>query len=880
MIKKICFVLATCFFSFLLFSQEVSIAPQPKWLFKINENSSKKPNNKLISNGYYLYLFDNQVDIQSQTNYTHIIRVIDNESGVQNASEASVSFAPQYQRVIFHKVSVLRNGKEISSVALNQIKVVQEETEAANFQYNGMKRAYVVLKDVRKGDRIDFAYSVIGFNPAYLNIFSDEFYFSKGTEIVHFFSTLLAPADRKLNIRTYNDAVAPEKIPYNNVIAYHWNNPVLKSYESITGVPSWYTDGPYVAVTEFKDWAQVCEWGIGLFKNKEQDISQEIKQLSDEWKKTSKGNKEIYGAKAIRFVQDEIRYLGFEIGENTHVPYSPTTVFNQRYGDCKDKALLLMVLLRMNDIPSSICLVNTDYGMILNTKLPSQLEFDHAIVAIDQPGGKYKFIDPTISFQRGGMLETFTPKYGYGLVLKKGINKLVEIEAGPRRFTSILENIKVGTKDEPSKLYVESIFEGGAADNNRYDLSTYSTSELEKNYTQYYSKYYDSVILDKDIIISDDTSNNTVKVIEEYSIPVLWKKDDKGRDAFSVFAKMIYDLLPDPKENDKNLPLALSYPYQVFYKLKLEMPSEWPMENETVQVKNDAYQFDFEIYTEADTIFLEYRFITFKDHIASAEMAQYRKDYEQMQSVLQYEFYSGLPSKQTGASGKVKGNHLSPITLFLILLLSFGSWILFKKLNRRSADVFYQPMTSQAIGGWVIVLGLTLLLNLIFNSITLGSNFLITGTDWDTLYQVGGIGLQIVGGIEISIFIIWLLFNLAILYWYAKRRDIFPKMFMAYVASIALGHFIILLAYQFIEIPKVLENIEVEHITGIVRSIIYGSIWITYLQRSERVKTTFLIPYLYQPNDHSHNEATDETTGISDQQIEDSNDTPDSSSDD
>ena len=50
--------------------------------------------------------------------------------------------------------------------------------------------------------------------------------------------------------------------------------------------------------------------------------------------------------RALRFVQDEVRYLGVEIGVNSHVPYPPATVMKRRFGDCKDKVLLLMTMLR------------------------------------------------------------------------------------------------------------------------------------------------------------------------------------------------------------------------------------------------------------------------------------------------------------------------------------------------------------------------------------------------------------------------------------------------------------------------------------------------------------------------------------------------------
>src|SRR5207342_2144670 len=115
-----------------------------------------------------------------------------NESGVQNASEASVTFAPEFQKVVFHKVTLWRGDKIVSQLKPEQIKVVQEETDASDFQYNGLKRAFVIVKSVQKEDRIEIAYSITGFNPVFSNRYSDKIYFASSTVIGSYFETIIA----------------------------------------------------------------------------------------------------------------------------------------------------------------------------------------------------------------------------------------------------------------------------------------------------------------------------------------------------------------------------------------------------------------------------------------------------------------------------------------------------------------------------------------------------------------------------------------------------------------------------------------------------------------------------------------------------------------
>ncbi|TDO29093.1 DUF3857 domain-containing protein [Sediminibacterium goheungense] len=871
MIKKALFLLYTFFCFGVLVGQEVSIKPVPSWLFKVSEDPSRKPDQKEVSDGYYLQLYDKQTSVAAQTSYTHIIRIIENDNGVQNASEVSVSFAPQYQQVVFHHVNIVRKGKIVSSLQFNQIRVVEEETEAENFLYNGTKRAYIVLRDVRKGDRIDFAYSLTGFNPAYYNTFSDEVYFSKGIEIVNFFATIIASPGQKLKVKTYNDAESPRILSYNGSQTYHWSNPLLKKYESTSGTPSWFTITPYATLTAFNSWAEVGKWAVGLFQEAEKDVSAEIKEMVNAWKREANTDKQVYVAKAVRFVQDEIRYLGFEIGSNTHIPYSPSKVFNQRYGDCKDKALLLAILLRLHDIKAYVGLVNTVSGKVLDQRIPSQLEFNHAIVAIEISPGVYKFIDATTSYQRGRAYEIFTPDYGFALLVKEGVDKLTTIEAGPRKFISIEEQINVSPKGETSKLLVQSSYEGGSADNLRYDLDSYSNRELGENYTKYYSKYYDSVVMEKEIEIQDDSINNTITVREQYNIPSLWKKGSDGRDVFSVFAKPIYDLLPNPEESYKKGPLAIKYPEQIFYKVKLGMPSEWPVDNSPIHIKNNSFQFDFEIYNEADTVFLDYRFISFKDHIPVEEMEKYKEDYKKMIEVMEYQFYQGVKNGNSGVNEG--GSQLSWVPFLVLLCCVAGGLLLFRQFNRKSAPTLYHPRIAKSLSGWVVVLGVTLFLGWILNTVSVFSDTFLTEYEWSSLKIAGGIKLQFIVIFQLIFSFGIPVFSSAIIYWYLKRRDIFPRMFIAYVLFLIAGQALILFSFGMVDLGTSFSSIIDVYTKGLIRSVVYGAVWISFIYRSENVKQTFLFPYLYDPleNDTIAAEETNDQSNDNNEEQTDSN---------
>ncbi|HVG10830.1 MAG TPA: DUF3857 and transglutaminase domain-containing protein, partial [Thermoanaerobaculia bacterium] len=99
----------------------------------------------------------------------------------------------------------------------------------------------------------------------------------------------------------------------------------------------------------------------------------------------------------------EVRYTGMELGEGGVMPRTPSETLKRKFGDCKDKAVLLTALLRALDIPAYVALLNADEGEPdVEESLPGLGDFNHAIVMV--PGNPAVWIDPTDPFARAGEL--------------------------------------------------------------------------------------------------------------------------------------------------------------------------------------------------------------------------------------------------------------------------------------------------------------------------------------------------------------------------------------------------------------------------------------------------------------------------------------------
>ena len=130
------------------------------------------------------------------------------------------------------------------------------------------------------------------------------------------------------------------------------------------------------------------------------------------------------------FMQRQIRYVAIEIGIGGVQPHPAATVFQYKYGDCKDKATLLSSMLHEIGIESYYVVAQVDRG-IVRPDFPSASSFNHMILAIRLPderrrrkslrhrqtshAGRLLIFDPTDPYTPLGYIPTYEQE-NYGLL--------------------------------------------------------------------------------------------------------------------------------------------------------------------------------------------------------------------------------------------------------------------------------------------------------------------------------------------------------------------------------------------------------------------------------------------------------------------------------
>ncbi len=107
----------------------------------------------------------------------------------------------------------------------------------------------------------------------------------------------------------------------------------------------------------------------------------------------------------VAALHKNVRYTGVEFGESSLVPQFPSETLKRKYGDCKDKAMLLVTMLRGAGIPANLVLLDSGPGRDVSTDLPGMGMFDHAIVYVPTSGPDSElWIDATAQYSQVGTL--------------------------------------------------------------------------------------------------------------------------------------------------------------------------------------------------------------------------------------------------------------------------------------------------------------------------------------------------------------------------------------------------------------------------------------------------------------------------------------------
>lgn len=618
-------------------AQNFSFEKIPSWIKPIEIPENSHASKYEISSGYYLTLADYQINLEEDAIFSHEVTNVVSYSGITNASQLSVIYDTSYQHLKIHHLYIWRKGEKIDYTKNLSFEILSNEYNLNVGLYAGKVTAYEILNDIRKNDLIDFSYTLTGNNP----IFENEKYLFIPLETINqidlYSVRVIYPKDRNY---TYQ-CIGCDSIDFSSTITDNYRqieiiSENIKAIKYEDFIPSWSLPFKYFILSSFKSWKDVNYWAQNVFAlDKEPDLEEVFNEIF-----TGNETTEEKINKIIDYVQDDIRYMGIESGIGSIKPFPPEQVVKQRFGDCKDKSLLLVSLLKKIGIEKTYpVLVNVNMRHELDKLYPSNEIFDHCIVKFEYNDISY-WVDPSITLQGGNFKDLSIIDYGKVMVVGLPSDTLQIIcPLMAKTGADLIEEMTVTSFTEPAELKIISTRYGFEADTRRAFLEYYTASDLMKQVSDELKLLFPTVNKIGDLNISDDIENNIISVTYGYEVDGFWQDGDnlknealRGYWIFKYEPLSLYHYLNKSVCEERVFDYGLNYPLNLNYQVIFHFPKEMLISDDYTTFDNEAFLFDEKIEQLSSNSFqVDYSFSTKSDFIKAD---RYKNICEQVNAIV------------------------------------------------------------------------------------------------------------------------------------------------------------------------------------------------------------------------------------------------------
>jgi tetratricopeptide (TPR) repeat protein len=324
------------------------------------------------------------------SSYTiHRIIKIFNDQGKRKYGEIEISYNADYQRVKVKKATTIKkDGTEVEATEIRTLAVIEQN------MYSDAQILSISMPELENEAIIEYIITVEDIEE---NIFPGHFwstfYFQEYDPVKVSKYILTIPAEMEIKIIPRQLKIEPKVEKKEETITYIWevkNSPALISEVMM---PPNRDILPQVSITTIPSWEEVARW-YGNLCQERFEPSPSIKEMAE--KLTADLEKKEEKIKAIyHYILSKIRYVGLEFGVSAYQPYPAWRVLKNKYGDCKDKAGLMVAFLKAVGIESYPALVSTNEHGKINLDFFSPAQFNHALCVVPKNEEEFIFLDLT-----------------------------------------------------------------------------------------------------------------------------------------------------------------------------------------------------------------------------------------------------------------------------------------------------------------------------------------------------------------------------------------------------------------------------------------------------------------------------------------------------
>ena len=376
------------------------------------------------------------------------IEILD-EEGARGLRGHAIGFVPLEQRVTVRRARIFRGDGTVEEASG---RFIQRMNDPSIRMYYDTRAEVIELPRLRPGDVVEYAYRVDDIASRNLmgNYFGEIVVLQGDEPSRRVAFVLIHPND--VEIHHHSSELAGLRLSRNcddgpeGSCTSSWEATDVAGLPREEHRPPTTELGARLALSTYDEWDAVGRWFWGLVRDQlvpDDQLRSLVRELVDGLESDEAKVRAIH-----RWVVENTRYVALEFGIHGYQPYPVTQVVDRGFGDCKDKASLLVTMLGLAGVEASLVLLRTRASGIVPPNPPSLALFDHAIAYVPSLD---LFLDGTA--EQSGTTELPWMDQGVTalIVSTDGSSRLVTtpVDEAARNVEQWRTNLVVGTAGPP-----------------------------------------------------------------------------------------------------------------------------------------------------------------------------------------------------------------------------------------------------------------------------------------------------------------------------------------------------------------------------------------------------------------------------------------------
>lgn len=494
----------------------------------------------------------------------------------------------------------------------------------------------VSLPNPRVGDVVEVRYRVDEVKRSFFGDHEEQiFLFGDTIPMVLSEFVLMVPEGYRIthHISNAEEAAAKPQIARSEqgMTIYRWRYENTPPVNAEPDMPSLTEIVPTLYVSHFADWSEFGKWYWGLIREQHTaspTLKKKVRELTDDKATIEEKIRALY-----HFVTNDIEYVAWEFGVHGFKPYDASTILERKFGDCKDKATLLKVMLAEIGVESYQALVRAARPYIRqDMTLPLFRHFNHAICYV--PAGRgypEMWLDGTAQYYPFAQVPPSDCIRQSCVVMEAEGGRLMRIPPPPMEKNMVVADVEIhftegGSEGLITHVEVKSKVQGQAEAAIRYWF--HNPGQRKERLEEILSRRYAVAHLNWEKF--PDLADMYVPCEFSYSADLerYVRKDDQGYVAplFQSFprASSFREAVPLEKR-DTDLVLTFYYPYKVRLKYKCLPRYRFTSLPKSTTAKTEDCAFSLDVKKEGEDVVVEENILIAKDRVKPAEYAGFRR---------------------------------------------------------------------------------------------------------------------------------------------------------------------------------------------------------------------------------------------------------------